>query len=202
MEGTWINTSPSPRFYPNVVTLDAASIPAQLAAIRSLSESGLAPGWGVKDSFATLELEASVFRPLFAATWLGSGAPLPGDPSRWRRVASAPALARWEGAWRGANDPGASRIFLPSLLENGDVAVVGCGEGAGLVAGAILNRAEDVVGVTNFFGKPRELPGLLARAGQLYPGQPLVCYEEERAARGMIAAGFEKLGALRVWVHQ
>ncbi len=202
IEGAWINTSPSPRFYPNLITLGPASVPAQLAAIRSLAQSGLAPGWGVKDSFATLDLEPSGFRPLFAAAWLGSDAHLTGEPSRWRRVASAAELLAWEEAWRSADDPSAGRIFLPSLLEIEDVAVVGCGEGAGFVAGAILNRAASVVGVTNFFGKPRELPGLLACAGQLYPGQPLVCYEEERAARGMIAAGFEKLGALRVWVYQ
>src|ERR1700753_2324725 len=67
----WSNTRQSPPFYPNLITLTPGDSEAQLATIRALAESGaLEEGWGVKDSFATLDLAPLGFEMLFAAQWL------------------------------------------------------------------------------------------------------------------------------------
>jgi hypothetical protein len=70
-----------PRFYPNVVALSARSgVADQLAAIRALAAAALLASFGVKDSFATLDLAPLAFCILFEAQWLWSTASRPPAP--------------------------------------------------------------------------------------------------------------------------
>src|SRR5207244_420931 len=66
----WLNRHPVPRFYPNAVTLTGNEGAAdQRAAIETLvAENGLT-GFGVKDSFYSLDLAPLNFHVLFEATW-------------------------------------------------------------------------------------------------------------------------------------
>jgi hypothetical protein len=67
----WLNRYAVPRFYPNVVTLSAEDGTAtQLTSIQTLAANGLSGGWGVKDSFCSLDLITLGFKPLFEARWL------------------------------------------------------------------------------------------------------------------------------------
>lgn len=107
-------------------------------------------------------------------------------------VAIASDLPEWERAW---GEP--LGLFVPALLE--DAQFLAARRGGRITAGAILNRTDDVVGISNVFGD--DWAGAVATAVRLYPDLPLVGYE---AGDGLAAArreGFEVIGPLRVWMR-
>jgi hypothetical protein len=201
-EAWWRNRLPSPPFYPNLVTLAPGGVEAQLAAVRGLLAEGLAGAFGVKDSFGMLDLAPLGFQVLFEAEWLGrapgaGGARAPGVA----RVTSEAELAAWEAGWQGGE--AAPRLFLPVLLEDPEIAFLGVFEDGRAVAGAALNRSGEVVGVSNIYlpaeAGERWRAALLAAAEGVFPGLPLVAYEQGTDLAAMRAIGFAALGGLRVW---
>jgi hypothetical protein len=205
----WLNRNAVPRFYPNAGTLAEPS-PRQLALIDELIAARLPSGWAVKDSFSMLDLESRGFRMLFDAEWIY----LPvsrikdiasaGTSARWELVRNELALAEWESAWsKSADDTGKDRIFPPSLLEIKDVAVIAGFRDGHIVAGAIANRSDDIVGWSNFFAPATEMfdcaAASLATIGGIFPGSPIVGYEQGDDLHNAHALGFESLGPLRIW---
>jgi hypothetical protein len=212
-EALWLNRHGSLPFYPNAVTLTRQGAVAQLATLQTLIEAGLSGEWGVKDSFATLDLTALGFRPLFEATWIWRAATLPpplvDQPGvRWATVTSEDELARWEVAWRGAPAeavaPG-DRLFRPALLAEADVRLIAAYSGESIVAGAIGSRTGDVVGLSNVFtpydNAPHFWAGAIATMMRAFPGLPLVGYEAGEELDQAQAAGFTPLGPLRIWLR-
>ena len=117
------------------------------------------------------------------------------------------ALAEWESAWSSAaGDTSEERIFVPALLENEDIAVVAGYRDDHIVAGAIANRSDGVVGWSNFFAPAAEIldaaAASLATIGGVFSGLPIVGYEHGDDLRNAHALGFESLGPLRVWTFQ
>ena len=211
--GLWLSRQPAPRFYPNLVTLAAgpapsAEIPSALrAAIQMLRQAGLPARWGVKDSFHAHNLAPLGFRRLFAAEWIWQPAdfPVPGPVGAgWARVRSAPELAAWESAF--GTLPEQERLFPPALLADPAVAFLAAYADGQVVAGAIANRSDDVVGLSNLFGPAGPAASLAAWAGAIvaaraaFPGQPLVGYEAGADLAAAQAAGFAAIGPLQVWV--
>jgi hypothetical protein len=207
LAGLWLNSHETPRFYPNVVTLEGSEGAAmQMAQIKRLLQADLPAGWAVKDSFCTLDLAPLGFRALFEAAWIYRSAHQPRPPStgndvRWSTVSSVAALAAWEEAWGGDGQP---RIFLPALLADESIAIIAAYRGEQIIAGAIANRTGEVVGLSNVF-TPEEnaeafWAGCLARAMDVFPALPLVGYERGEALDQASALGFERIGPLRVWV--
>lgn len=208
-DGIWVNRHPVPRFYPNAVTLAAAQPETQLADIRDLREAGIPGEWGVKDSFGCLDLASLGFRVLFRAQWIWRrpAPPEAGEDvadARWVRIRQAPALAEWETAWGGASHSDQERIFLPALLADARIAVVAAYHGNRIIAGAIANRATDVVGLSNLFvpahDGERFWAGCVAAVGDAFPQLPIVGYVTDGDLGVAGALGFETIGALRVWV--
>jgi hypothetical protein len=208
----WLNRNAVPRFYPNAGTLAELS-PRQLALIDELIAARLPSGWAVKDSFSMLDLESRGFRILFDAEWIYLPASRIKDiasaraSARWEIVRGDLALAEWESAWSmSAGDSSKDRIFLPSLLDNKGVAVVAGFRDGHIVAGAIANRGNDVVGWSNFFAPATDMLDLagasLATIGLDFPGLPIVGYEHGGDLRNAHALGFESIGPLRVWIFQ
>ena len=208
----WLNRKPVPRFYSNAGTLAEPS-PRQLALIDELIAARLPSGWTVKDSFSMLDLESRGFRLLFDAEWIYLPVSRMKDiasarrSARWEIVRNDLALAEWESAWsRSAGDTSNDRIFLPSLLENKDVAMVAGFRESHIVAGAIANRSDDVVGWSNFFAPASETldqaRASLAMIAEIFPGLPIVGYQRGDDLRNAHALGFESLGPLRVWMFQ
>ena len=207
----WLNRRQVPRFYPNAGTLAEPS-QQQLALIDDLIAS-LPPGWALKDSFSMLDLESGGFRMLFDADWIYLPVSRIKDiaaartSAQWEIVRNVLALAEWESAWtRSAGDTSKDRIFLPSLLDNKDVAmVVGLHDGH-IVAGAIANRSDGVVGWSNFFAPAPEMldhaVASLATIARIFPGLPIVGYEHGDDLRNAHSLGFESIGPLRVWIFQ
>ena len=208
-DGMWINRGRIPRFYPNAQTI-ARDAPRQIKLIEELSREALPPGWALKDSFASLDLTSLGFTILFEAQWiilpreklstLGSAEP------RWNFVRSVDSLAEWEGAWRDANgDTNTARIFVPALLENADIAIVAGYRGERIVAGAIGNRSEGVLGWSNFFAAQAEdtracASGSLAALSRNFADAAIVGYEEGEMLRLARSLSFESIGPLRVWL--
>lgn len=216
-EALWLNRAPAPRFYPNVVTLvEQRHVGAQLAQIQALATAF--PGhWAIKDSFAELDLAALACQLYFEATWIwrAPSAPLPkvdDQGVQWVRLQDAAQLTEWETAWSGnpadSNSTGHSatpepRLFLPVLLADPDVAFIAAYQGSAIIAGAIANRTDTVVGLSNLFAPAADSvtcwAGCVATAQATFPGLPLVGYESGADLAHAEAVGFEKLHSLRVW---
>ena len=205
----WLNRNAVPRFYPNAGTLGEPSS-RQLALIDELIAARLPPGWAVKDSFSMLDLESRGFRILFDAEWIYLPVSRVKDiasaktSARWEVVHDGLALSEWESAWsKATGDTGKDRIFLAPLLENKDVAVVAGFRDGHIVAGAIANRSDDVVGWSNFFAPATEMfdhaTASLATIAAVFPGLPIVGYEHGDDLRNAHSIGFESISALRVW---
>jgi hypothetical protein len=200
-EDAWTSRTRTPPGYPDAVTLvPHPSVSDLLTRIDS------AAGCSIKDSFSTLDLTSYGFKVLFDAQWMvhrsAAGRPGPGSP-RWEVVDDRDGLAAWEQAWRGSDGP--AGVFRAELLGHDAVTVLAARAGDDVVAGAVLNRSSNVVGISNFFaedpGADASWPGCLALAGTLFPGWPLVGYGSRRELVGPRSHGFETVGPLRVWIH-
>jgi hypothetical protein len=202
----WLSRHATPPYYPNLVTLDPTTEPT-VAAVRELEDAGLAGAWALKDSFGVLYLEDVGFRTLVDAAWIVRR-PSPGRSARsrsdlrWVRVDSAAALAPWEAAW--GQSAGQPSVFPPALLRRDEVAILAGCDGDAIVAGAIANRTDDVVGLSNFFTTRRE--SAAARADcveavqEAFPGLSLVGYESASGLEESLGLGFVAVGRLRVWI--
>ena len=149
-----------------------------------------------------MDLTSASFRVLFSAEWifrLPGGSEGAASAAVWSRVDDPDGLREWEQAWGGN-----AGTFAPSLL---DELVVLRGEVNGvIVAGAIVNGSESVVGVSNFFvahGEPvAAWSGLLADVGGRFPGLAIVGYESGAALEVARRSGFRPIGPLRVWINE
>lgn len=214
-DAVWRNRHPSPPFYPNLITLVDMPNPSNaLEHIRQLCEIPLPGAWGVKDSFACLDLSIHGFDLLFEAEWIWRE-PMPppqqnlSDGMKWSQAKSPTYLADWEAAWCVANGQEASSNrpcqFPLSLLNDPSIVFFAAHKGSELVAGGILNSSDNVAGVSNVFildeDKLATWTGLMQNAGHVFPGAPLVGYESGDSLNIACACGFEPVGNLRVWLH-
>ncbi len=214
LKDMWINRRPTPRFYPNAVTLSAGEgATAQLEYIHNLIEAQLPAGWGVKDSYGTLDLAPLGFQMAHEANWLWRPAAWPkprGEIAgiRWGRVGSPAELADWEIAWNGEPadklPTSAACIFPSALLAADGVVFLAAYRGQRIVAGAIANRTREVVGVSNVFvpadALARFWAACVASVIEAFPGLTLVSYEMGRELAAAQSLGFDSLGPLRIWV--
>jgi hypothetical protein len=200
----WASRRRTPPYYPDAVTLD---VDATSEHVLGIVDSAT-PGCSVKDSFARLNLLPAGFRILFEGDWISRAPERPvratGSGFRWRRVRDAATLRAWEVAWSGGG--AATDLFLPALLDHAAVVVLGGYVRGRLVAGAILNRSEAAVGVSNMFATHGDLgdawPGCLAAVARAFPGLPIVGYESGDALAAAHENGFTSIGRLSVWIKE
>ncbi len=210
----WLSRQPVPRFYPNAVTFaNPIAGSAQLADMQRLLGEALPASAGVKDSFCTLELAPIGFQQLFEATWIWRASQPQLDRADaqvdWFKVRDADELAKWETAWNGPSSSEQSapptRVFPPALLAETDVVFIAATFGQQIVAGAIANRTDDVVGLSNVFAPDgaaaRFWPGCVRATMDAFAGLPLVGYEHGSELAIALSLGFEAIGPLRVWVR-
>jgi len=183
----WVNAATVPRFYPNAVTLAVgdAALEEQRSTVEILQKSNLPGRWSVKDSFNKLDLSRRGFEVLFEANWIRSEMPGEGPSSD----------IVWTREEKGTAD-----------LPFGDpaFAMFKGRRGFKVVAGFMLYRAEDVVGVTNVVAETSDAAAvwrsLTLLSAQTFPRLPLVGYESGRELKAAVKAGFEAGDKLRVWV--
>lgn len=205
----WAAPARTPLYYPDAVTLAPGADPAALLARIDTAT----PGASVKDSFADLDLTPAGFSVLFEAQWIHrpAGPAAPGSPVSggaapeiaWEIAADPTALRAWALAWDDGN--GSAELFRPELLDDPYTFVLAGQSGAGrVVAGAVASRTDDVVGVSNVFapgGPDAAWPALLGALHSLFPGRPVVGYEQGEDLAGATRHGFEQIGPLRIWQH-
>ncbi|MGW6394042.1 hypothetical protein ACWFR1_26875 [Streptomyces sp. NPDC055103] len=196
----WTNDRRTPLYYPDAVTLtEDADAEDFLATI----DRGT-PGASVKDSYARFDLAAEGFRLLFEAQWIAR----PAGPSDlpvtagWRPVRTPEELAAWALAWSG-DDADDAALFHPALLADPATTIVaGYSADGRILGGAVLSESARVTGVTNLFATGDTDPshiwaGALAAAPD---DRPVVGYESGGDLSPALAAGFEEIGPLRVWL--
>jgi len=210
-EACWITRHAPLPFYPNVVTLTPGIAPARYSAIiNALCIAGLTGEWGVKDSFAQLDLHALQFRILFEGTWFWRApARVAQDGAlaalRWTTLTRDAELAAWERAWRAASPGPDLRLFQPALLAEPHIAVIASYQGAQIVAGAIACRSAGAVGCSNMFVPAHAArhfqQGCLAAVMAAFPDVPLVGYSSG-PAEVVRQLACEPIGRMRVWLHK
>jgi hypothetical protein len=208
----WAASARTPLFYPDAVTLAPSADPGALVGRIDTT----APGASIKDSLADLDLTSFGFQVLFEAQWIhrpaGSsiiptdGIPTDSAPTdlEWGIAGDSEALRAWAIAWDGGE--GHADLFRPELLEDPDTYVLfGRSASGQVVAGAVLSRSEQVVGVSNVFalsgGSETAWPVVLEAVHGLFPGMPAVGYEYGDDLAAAVRHGFEPIGPLRVWLH-
>jgi hypothetical protein len=217
----WLSPRHDLPFYPNAITL---SPDATAAGTQAARDPGRA--YGVKDSFARLDLAPEGLTPLFDAEWItwdpappeqsagvqSAGAQPAGerpaaDDLHWEPVRDAAGLAGWEAAWSGDDAPGG--LFRPDLLADPGCAILGCYRGGALAAGVIAYTAAGVTSISNMFTTPWlavPAPGTLWRSAvravaALRPGLPVVGYENGADLAAAREVGGQVIGPLRVWTR-
>jgi hypothetical protein len=192
----WVSVRRSPPWYPDAVTLRPGVAPDDV-----LSHIDTSAGCSVKDSFADLDLAPAGFRVLFEAEWVyrppGRG-PVSDGPA-WRELTTE----RDRQAWLSAHGGGGN--VRADVLGHPLVTVFGSYVDGALVGGAVTNRTDGFLGVSNVFGVGREpaqlWPGVVAAVTARHPDVPLVGYEEGPSLEAARAVGFVAAGPLRVWVR-
>ncbi len=218
VDDLWINSGTSPPFYPNAISLTRDGSDAQGRRIREMVQAGLPDGWTEKDAFETLNLAEIGFRILFEAEWIGlrpeTAVVGDGPPDlEWRPVTTDAGLAAWEAAWRSAQAKSpaesVSRIFMPDLLDDPDIVLLGASGQGGTAAVVVASRSDDgsgpVAGISNVVlpdaDRAAWRAGAVGAVRAAFPGLPLVGYEGGAELEAMVALGFERLGPLRVWTN-
>lgn len=196
----WSSPVRPPPFYPDAVTLRP-----EITVEQVLSRIDGSEGCGVKDSFASLDLGAAGFQPLFHAEWLAR-MPAKGRqvfPPHWSVIRSEAELRDWADSWGEA--PGGSTFFRSALLDVERIAVLAAHSGDRITAGAIANRSATVVGLSNVFDVAGDLESAwtagAAAAAALWGDMPIVSYDSGDSLGAAHDAGFESLGELVVWVN-
>lgn len=198
----WSASRRTPVYYPDAVTLTpTADVETVLARIELA-----APGASVKDSFADLDLTTAGFAVLFDASWIHRAPhPVDGvDDPGWQVVDDADSLRDWALAWDAGE--GHADLFLAKLLDEPDVRVLARRAGGRVVAGAVANRTDDVVGLSNLFTSDGDADaawaGALGLLHRLHPTLAVVGYERGDDLALALRHGFRAIGPLRVWMQQ
>ncbi|MFI7608149.1 hypothetical protein ACIBTV_23805 [Micromonospora sp. NPDC049366] len=189
----WSVPRRSPPRYPDAVTLRPG-----VAAEALLDRIDAAAGASVKDSFADLDLRPYGFRVLFAAEWLHRPATThgPADAVTLAPVTGADRLAAWAMAH------GGGALFRPELLADPRVAVLARYAPDGSVTGgAVLSDSGPVTGVSNVFAVGGDVAEVWAGVAAARPGAALVGYESGTDLDPATAAGFTRVGPLRIWLR-
>lgn len=205
----WWSEEPAPPYYSNLTTLDPEAPKVQSEAIARLKPT-LGRSFSVKDGFCRLDLEASGFRVLFGAAWIWAEPEQIASrsdnrmPGGWRRIGAPAALDAWETAWAAGGSPTDIRVFPQAILDDPAIVVLGRAGAAGFDAGCIANLSQGTVGLSNVFSAAEPAPTVFEEAAlavsAVAPGLPLVGYESDEALGAAVAAGFEPVGDLRVWL--
>lgn len=188
--GLWSSAAPPPPFHSDAVTVEP-SVGAEQVVARMADRKR----WGVKDSFAGLDLSGEGLDILFSATWIHREPPAPASTA-WERVGDEDRLGAWNAGWDTAD------VLVPTVLQRGHLAVLARMGNGGIEAGAVARLGSGVVELSNVHGVDGtevDWDELVAAAAAHFPGRPVVGYERGDDLVAALGAGFEAVGDLRIW---
>ncbi|MGI2035768.1 hypothetical protein ACRQ1B_25635 [Rhizobium panacihumi] len=197
----WVNLNPSPPFYPNIITRRPGPQSAVLDAIEQIRARNPSLQFGIKDSFADLQLDESGFRQAISGSWYG-GLPFKrqlSDVKGWEPIASEDDLRCWETHWGGTDT---RRIFPASLLDDKRIKFWRQKQmNADGVSGFVSFYSEASVGLSNWFTPHggEDLPdGALDAVATIFPEVPVVLWSSSDLT--CANTGLERLAPLRIWL--
>ncbi|MBN9673199.1 hypothetical protein [Roseibium aggregatum] len=200
--GFWQAEGRSLPLYPDIVTLSPQPGAEFFAALSALPANA-----AVKDSFDSLDLQASGFEKLLTGTWLFRPAQTANKPAlstNWQKITHSEGLKKWLTGWN--ENVNLHRVFPPSLLnlKTVDFAAI-TGNGA-IKAGAVFNSGpkldgKDLLGLTNVFCRKSWRYSALHDLLEPFPHRPVCTYEaDDKLLPVYRQLGFESCGRLGVWV--
>ena len=194
-DDAWWSAVRTPPFYPDAVTL----MPGADAG-RILARIDGGPGCSIKDSFSDLDLSGEGFDVLFRAEWLCLEHARRALP-RWSVIDSAEKLPDWESAWGEPPEP--RGFFRPPLLREESIAILAGYNGDRVVAGAVANRSDAAIGLSNVFALSGDLGSAYVGAASVAQARwgalPVFGYEFGEPLDAARRAGFTSVGELTVW---
>lgn len=202
-----------PEFYPNFVSVDAdVSRRDARLMVAALREADLPAGFGIKDSFANLDLGRDGFDCAIEGQWLGFDGAIDDSPPVQRDLSiswprDVTGIDRWlEVAGMTCIDPvklcrqplASKRVSFLEVRRNDEI-----------VAGAVLTSfgpaQRPVLGVSNVFAREDDLPVwtlIMTAARRRWRGCVLVGWEADASIESAQAAGFRTLHPMRVWIDE
>jgi len=157
-------------------------------------------GFGIKDSFSTLDLTPFGLKRLFEAEWILCEDAPQADVSNWEWIRTPQALQSFETAWETNGSPSDKRQFPDPILDRPDVRLWARRAKGSYDAGCIANLSQDCVGLSNVFGEDA-FPATLALTKAFGRTLPIVGYESGEALKDAKRAGCESIGPLCIWVN-
>lgn len=165
--------------------------------------------WSIKDSFGRLDLTGFGFKKLFDAQWIYLEAakfhPVNDRRNlRFKVIESVDALNEWRLGWDADEELG-KKIFDHKLLKNPRVFFIAGYSVGGIVCGCLINRTENVFGISNFFAPENEVRYWSETINFVFDSierLDIVGYEREDSAVNLQSLGFETVGDLSVWLKK
>jgi hypothetical protein len=194
----WICAEPMPPFYPNLVTIgaDIEARRIQHAMIEQLLGASLPDGWGVKDSYACLDLGSFGFHELLDAHWYARTPGALAPPREHIRIArDRDELSTWVDAW--GETPRGGAVFPDTLLNDSSVRFLFAPD---VRAGLIAAGGGDTIGIGNAFGHHDGVVACIAWLVQAFPAVTIVGWGDRAEVERLQSLGFRALAPMRVWL--
>ena len=197
---SWANLAPSPPYYPNIITRQPHAQAEVIRLIDSVRKRNANSAWGIKDSFADLDLTAAGFRLAIEGQWF-AGEPAAGQKRahEWEVVRLPEDLSLWEQAW---SEESGHRIFKESLLNDSRIRFWMQRQAGEIIAGCISFAPGPVIGLSNWFSQGAESVfdrNILDAVQHEGAHRPVVFWAADGDA-AFSASGLKALGKLRVWL--
>jgi hypothetical protein len=202
LKNIWVNEHVVPAFYPNAVIIKPLSHKTISDITETLKKIPLKT-YAIKDSFNELPTAEIGCKSLFEADWITySQAELThtNTVDNWTIIKDDQEVKKWEYAWNN-NQPTEKRIFLPNILSVKGVFFLVKYKSDQIVAGGIINIAQDVIGLSNVF--TQEVVNNIYSDLSIFIKEkistlPIVGYERDKALVQAHEAGFKTIGKLKV----
>ncbi len=197
-----------PAFYPNFVSTSAgAAKRSEGALVNTLGELHLPPGFGIKDSYANLDLSHFGYHRVIEAQWIALemrkrvfDSTHQDFTTPW--VTSPVELEAWLTAARLSCFD--TNQFFSSAVDSSRVSFLSVKNDGYVIAGAVFTKFSEAIGVSNVFSTSPDVPiwSLIIQAGQeRFGSATLVDWESGDALDEARRAGVICLQPLRVWVN-
>jgi hypothetical protein len=200
----------TPPLYSNLVTRTASWTPDE--EFKTIDQNCSVQGWkewSIKDSFQCLDLTGFGFEKLFDSKWLYLEAtnfvkpdlPLSID---FRVANNNSDLLSWIETWGEGLELG-KQIYNEKLLTNPDIIFVTGYVNEKPKYVALLNKSDDVVGISNFFvpENTREIwTELISWVHGEFGKVDIVGYEDTDMLSKIASLGVEEVGDLTVWIKK
>ncbi len=209
-DSIWYCLDKTPPLYSNLVTISEKWKPDEIFKIieRKYKDEKWEE-WSIKDSFGLLDLAEYGFAKLFAAQWfyLEAAKFTPQSESRNLRyeiVKNEDDLAKWRISWDSDEKLG-KQIFSPTLINNPGVYFVAGYVGDRIVSGCLVNRSDDVLGISNFFAPENDSAYWSESISFIFDSidcADIVGYERKEIVDKLRSLGFNPVGNLTVWLRR